>query len=205
MKKLLVLFLAVICIITLCCCKETIDVENPDSKNHESVFDSVPDLIVACTDKSVKALKGTTTWTYTLDNGTGQSFCSDSAHPLQAVEYMEPLSLLPSQYSRFEPLAATLMFDKSSPDKVTVRCWDESCIDKPDSPATEIEVQAIEVDFADGTYGVDYTCDLLDGNYIYEVIAEWNTNESCNGVVHYSFYTLKPDMTTYPIDNVQKK
>ena len=75
MKKLFVLFLAVICIIILCCCKETIDVENPDSKNPESVFDSVPDLTVVCTDKSVKALKGTTTWTYTLDNGTEQSFC----------------------------------------------------------------------------------------------------------------------------------
>ena len=204
MKKLFVLLLTVICIITLCCCKEAVGVENPDSQNYKNVFDSVPDLTVACTDKSIKALKGTTTWTYTLVDGTGQSFCSDSMHPLQAIEYMAPLNLLPSVYSHFKPLAATLMFDKAYPDKVTVRCWDESCIDKPDSAATEIEVQAIEVDFADGTYGVDYTCDLLDGNYIYEVIAEWNTNESYNGVVHYSFYTVKPDMTIYPIDNVQK-
>jgi len=204
MKRLFVLFLAVICAIVFCCCDEADDM-NSDSQIYNNVFESVPDLTVACTDKSVTALKGTTTWTYTSDSGKGQSFCSDSMHPLQAVEYMDALSLLPSQYSRFKPLAATLVFDKAYPDKVTVSCWDESCIDKPDSPATEIEVQAIEVDFADGTYGVDYTCDLLDGNYIYEVVAEWNTNESYNGVVHYSFYTVKPDMTIYPIDNVQKK
>ncbi len=196
MKKLFVLLLAVICIINLCCCKENVDIKNSDSLDYESVFDSVPDLTVACTDKSVKALKGTTTWTYTLDNGESKSFCSDSMHPLQAVEHMESLSLLPSQYSRFEPLLATLVFDKAKPNKVTVHCWDESCVDKTDLPATEIEVQAVEN---------DYTLKLLDGNHIYEVIAEWNTNESYNGVVHYSFYTEKNDMTVYPIDNVQKK
>ncbi len=193
MKRLFVLFLAAICAIVFCCCDEASVMKNSDSQNYENVFDSVPDLTVVCTDKSVMALKGSTTWTYTSDSGKGQSFCSDSMHPLQAVEHMESLSLLPSRYSRFEPLLATLIFDKLSPDKVTVRCWDESCIDKSDSPAEEIPV------VKDGT---DYTLKLLDGNYIYEVVAEWNTNANYSGVVHYSFYTIKPDMTIYPIDNI---
>lgn len=209
MKKLIAFLFMTICVFMLSGCifstykvnvGETV---KPGVSQEQTVFDTVPDLTVACTDKSAKALKGTTTWTYTQDDGTKQSFCSDSMHPLQATEYMETLSLMPSTMSRYEPLMATLLFEAPAPDKVSVRCWDESCIDKPDSPAAEIEVQTIEVDFADGTWATDYTLTLLNGNYIYEVVAEWNTNENCEGIVHYSFRTSGFDMTIYPIDNIE--
>lgn len=211
--KRFVPFLMLVCVLLTGCIfttykinpEKNVNGENPNPSNNETVFDTVPDLTVTCTDKSVKALKGTTSWTYSLDDGKKQSFCSDSMHPLQAVEYMEALSLMPSYMSRYEPLRATLLFESPTPDKVSVRCWDESCIDKPDSPGAEIEVQAVEVDFADGTWGTDYTLTLLDGNYIYEVVAEWNSNENCEGTVYYSFYTTGFDMTIYPVDNVQKK
>ena len=213
MKKLMAFLFMTVCVLLFSGCgfgtdKKDADNQKPSEKTsvpvEQNVFETVPDLTVACTDKSAKALKGTTTWTYTLADGRAQSFCSDSMHPLQATEYMETLSLMPSTMSRYEPLKATLLFEKPTPDKVTVRCWDESCVDKPDSPAAEIEVEAVEIDFADGTWGTDYTFTLLNGNYIYEVVAEWNTYEEFEGVVHYSFRTSGFDMTVYPIDNVEK-
>lgn len=223
MKRLAILFSVLICVLVTTGCfgdetkeqgngvqpeifgeKNNNPDENDDSSGSKEVSEERPSLTVVCCEQSVTALKGTSTWTSMLPDGTKQSICSDSMHPLQAVEYMEPLSLMPSIMSRYEPLRATLIFDKASPDKVTVRCWDESCIDKPDSSATEIKVDVIEVDFADGTWTQDYTFMLLDGNYIYEVIAEWNMRDEYEGVVHYSFYTTKWSMTPVPIDNVQK-
>jgi len=54
-------------------------------------------------------------------------------------------------------------------------------------------VQTIEVDFVDGSYSTDYVMKLLDGNYIYEVIAKWNSSEEYGGTAYYSFYTVMED------------
>ena len=38
-----------------------------------------------------------------------------------------------------------------------------------------------------------YTTKLLEGNYIYEVIAKWSNSEDYGGTAHYSFYTVMGD------------
>ena len=66
-------------------------------------------------------------------------------------------------------------------------------MDKPSEDSRELEVQAIEVDFVDGSYYTDHIVKLLDGNYIYEVIAKWNSSEEYGGTAYYSFYTIIGD------------
>ena len=54
-------------------------------------------------------------------------------------------------------------------------------------------MQAIEVDFVDGGVATAHVMKLLDGNYIYEVIAKWNSSEEYGGTAYYSFYTVMED------------
>ena len=42
---------------------------------------------------------------------------------------------------------------------------------------------------SDTDIGPIFPFDLQKGNYIYEVIAEWNSYDKFSGKAHYSFYT----------------
>ena len=125
-------------------------------------------------DISITALQGTTSWTYTDIFGKGVSIESDSMHPLQAKEYMPVLDILPTQFSYSNPLSARIQFNvkntKSvrtmSPDEVYVRCWDESCWGNADAKSEDVAVKMVNGNFF---------FELKDGNYIYEVIAIFNS------------------------------
>ena len=73
-------------------------------------------------------------------------------------------------------------------------CWGNASADK-----NALEVKTIEIDFADGSWGVDHAIDLFDGNYIYEVVARWNSSEEYSGVAHYSFYTVMGSYEQIPV------
>jgi hypothetical protein len=73
-----------------------------------------------------------------------------------------------------------------TPDKVTVRCWSEECWGN-----TNAESEELPVTIENGNVFVH----LKDGNYIYEVIAEWESGKrSVSGTVCYSFCTAKPSL-----------
>lgn len=171
-------------------------------KNNEIVLKSPPELTVVRHDSSVVATRGTTSWMYKNDDGTITGIESDSLHPLQTKEHMTPLYLHPSAYSRIDPYEAYLQWDHE-PDLVTVRVWSEECWGQYDAPGEDISAEAMVTDFQyndDGTSAVDYMISLKDGNYIYEVIAEWNYPKNYGGVAHYSFYTIKPELKIIPIE-----
>lgn len=73
-------------------------------------------------------------------------------------------------------------------------CWGNASADK-----NVLEVKTIEIDFADGSWGVDHAIDLIDGNYIYEVVARWNNSKEYSGVAHYSFYTVMGNYEQFPV------
>ena len=50
-----------------------------------------------------------------------------------------------------------------------------------------------------GFWGVDHAIDLIDGNYIYEVVARWNNSKEYSGVAHYSFYTVMGNYEQIPV------
>ena len=109
---------------------------------------------------------------------------SDSSHPLVLKESMPVLALVPTYYSSDYPLDARLQFGTATneviPDEIYVRCW-------PDWESADVNNEDIEVT----TDGDNISIQLKDGDYIYEVIATWNSSSKYSGTVSYSFYTAK--------------
>lgn len=158
-----------------------------ENKSGEVVLKEPPELTVSRHNSTVVATRGTTSWMYKNSDGTFTGVESDSLHPLQAKEFMTPLYLRPSYYSRIDPHTAYLMWD-IAPDKVYVHCWEEKYWGQYDAAGEVILVDILSVDIENGVHK-DFMIDLKDGNYIYEVVAEWNSSESYGGTVHYGFYT----------------
>ena len=172
------------------------------SISNDTVLQNPPALTVICGNESIEALRGTTSWQYDNGNGTFSGINSDSMHSLQAKEFMTPLNIIPTPYSHIDPLMAYLQWDVT-PDKVSVRCWSEDCWGQYgdyDDTSEEIEVQKLDIEIAHGSNETqrtaDYTIRLKDENYIYEVVAEWNSSDKYFGTAYYSFYTK----TFYDID-----
>ncbi len=153
-----------------------------------AVLKEPPALNVLCNDASVEALRGTYSWSYDNRDGTSSMIESDSMSPLKHKDHMTPLSLTSGNDSEIAPFTAYLQWD-ISPDKVSVCCWSEEYWGEYYAEGEDIPVTDIE----EG-HGTGFSVDLKDGNYIYEVTAEWNKSEKYGGIAHYGFYTVKPDM-----------
>lgn len=173
MKKWMAIALALVIGLAWAGCANT--AEDTDT----AVLKEPPALMVVCGDQSVEALRGTTSWMYENEDGTSEGINSDSLHPLQAKEFMTLLEL-PADASA-DQLEASLQWDVA-PDQVSVHCWEEACWDQIDAESEEIPVNK-------DTNSSSIT--LKDGNYIYEIVAEWNGNEKYSGMASYSFYTVK--------------
>ena len=149
-----------------------------------------PSLVVTTHGSIIEALKGTSSWIYVDDNGDSAAIMGDSNHPLLKKASTPILDLIPTYFSSGDPLGVTFQFgtapNEITPDKVTVRCWPEECWGDTNAESEELPV-TIE-------NGYVFT-QLKDGNYIYEVIAEWeNGKRSVSGTVCYSFCTAKPSL-----------
>ena len=138
------------------------------------------------------SLKGTYSWEYSNGDGTSVGIEADSMHPLDAKEYMAELPLAYSYKSSVDSFKAHLQFE-GVPDEVEIRYWDASCWNDYSAESEEFLVQALEADYVDGGFSTEYTAKLLEGNYIYEVIAKWSSSENYGGTAHYSFYTVMGD------------
>ena len=149
------------------------------------VLKSPPVLTVVCNKESIEALRGTTSWRYQKEDGTEIGINSDSMHPLQAKAYMTPLKLISTP-----DMAKVYLKWDVMPDEVTVHCWREKYWGSYDAKSEEIPVIILEKDYAGSNYETNFVIELKNRNYIYEVIAEWNSAEKYEGTVYYSFYTV---------------
>ena len=147
-----------------------------------------PELVIVCGEEQITALKGTYSWVHNNGDGTATEVEAESVHPLECKELMPNLPL----DSSIDVFKAHLKF-AIDPDEIEARYWSTDCWNKPSEESQELEVQAIEVDFVDGGVATDHVMKLLDGNYIYEVIAKWNSPEEYGGTAYYSFYTVMGD------------
>ena len=176
MKKLMAMVFALLLLLAGAGCTNTVNDTDSD------ILKEPPALTVVCGDPSLEANRGTTSWQYKNEDGTSEGFNSDSLHPLQAKEFMTPLEL-PADDS-VDQLEASLQWDVA-PDQVSVHCWSEESWDQIDEESEEIPLNTQTTD-ADSS-----SIALKDGNYIYEIVAEWNGNEKYSGMASYSFYTIK--------------
>ncbi len=221
MKKFICLILSIVFIICLGGCNRSQPaVENniqlPSTESgeplDETVLETPPELTVLYNETSVNALKGTSSWTYKEEDGNFVSINADSMHPLNAKEYMPSLKLLPSQFSHIDPNAAYLYFEVI-PDEVTVRCWSEESWGNPNAKSEEVDVYILMFDSSVDVPNFDSDTEippsihieLKDGNYIYEVMAKWDSRELYGGTALYSFSTFKPNLVIGDQSTILKK
>ncbi|MCD7917553.1 MAG: hypothetical protein LUF84_03700 [Clostridiales bacterium] len=124
--------------------------------------------VTADSGASVEAMLGTYTWEYE-DGAEWKGMTADSDHPLWCQEWMPALDASGGTVT----LSAEV-----SPDSITVLCWstDDWCdADYPDGEAVETE-------------GLTFAL-REDGDYVYEVIAKWNSASQWEGTACYCFYT----------------
>lgn len=121
---------------------------------------------------SVKAFRGSYTWSYDKGDGEMVSTIADSMAMLDCVDSMTPLHMPITAVSwTHYSCGAALNFDVF-PDRITVYCWDLGS----DAPARKnAELDDLYI--------------VLQPNYLYEVVATWDSSDMYNGVVHYGFRT----------------
>lgn len=132
-----------------------------------------PVLIVHCGENSVKALRGTYSWSY-VQNGQGVGVAADSVHPLEAKDSMSPLAVV-----RDDDSAVVHLEFEVVPDSVSACAWDTALWNK-----TDVEAQAVDVAVDD-----EQTLTLLPYDAVYSVTATWDQENGCGGTAYYSFYT----------------
>ena len=134
-----------------------------------------PVLYAEAGGEAVKAMQGTSEWTYENEDGVGMTTHFDSSHPLALREHMPILTVRQTD-------EAVLRFEYA-PDKITVRAWSERYWDD-----TEAKSEAVTVTGRGGELFIF----LKDGSYIYEVVATWTRSSKQYGTVRYSFCAQTP-------------
>ncbi len=159
------------------------------------IFEISPVLTVNYFDSGYEALRGTTSWTYDLGDGTSSGVEMDCAHPLDSKEIMPVITLFKETFMDSDTFSAELVFG-AAPDSLTVRCWSDEYwgrAEEGDVKSEPVNVTAQEPETIPGYTGTlspVFSFQLKDGNYIYEIIAEWNRREEYSGTSRYSFYTV---------------
>lgn len=141
-------------------------------------FSYLPSLEVVCGDATAKAVSTTSTWTFEMENGTGQVICIDSYHPLELVDYMIPKALKVTRRDE-SSLVARLKFDVA-PDNITVNSW--FFTEDGSTKAFDAEVDGLNIKLNPSKE----TC-------IYEVVATWKPYliTHYSGEVRYCFCVVE--------------
>ena len=130
-----------------------------------------PRLVVVQAHEMIEAAIGNTEWDWELADGTRSHIVACGSTMYENRDRLNVLKL-----EADEALFVNLQFG-TDPNKVTVTCWN---LDE-ENPEPEI----IEAE------DVLWSVDLKDGNYAYEIKAEWTDFPRFNGVVEYGFKTEK--------------
>ncbi len=137
---------------------------------------NIPKLMVTYDGATTEAVMGTTTWTYDLGNGTMQSICGDSPHPLQQLDNMMSKALRVTRHDE-SSLVVNLKFDVA-PDSITVNAW--FLAENGNTKPFDAEVNGLNIKLNKAKE----TC-------VYEVVATWNSSTKYFGTVRYSFCVLE--------------
>lgn len=132
------------------------------------LLEKPPALDVISDNTCSSTLLGTYSWQSKNNDGTFTNTEADSAHPLDCAD-----SLL--QFETTET-NAFLRFAEEPDAILGVRCWSDKHWSDLTADSENVTVNGNEIK-------------LKTGGYIYEVIAEWNTEKSgYGGIAHYCFY-----------------
>ncbi len=137
-----------------------------DGNGGGAIFKEPPKLLISSGEHAFRALLNGYTWTYDMGNGLSNTSTADTMHPLSYthVYYVKG----------YEPSDLAALHFESEPDEVIVDIYDIN---------SEKLIKSAVV-----TNGL---IDLLDGDYLYDIKAVWNSRKEYSGTVHYSFRTPK--------------
>ena len=139
-----------------------------DSEEAVVVLEQPPALTVISDETSAAALLGTYAWQQKKADGTFSDAEADSPHPLDCEDLLSP----PLETSE---ATAVLKFAEE-PDKIVgVQCWSDSHWSHPSADGEAVAHNG-------------NTIELRSGGYIYEIVAQWDTDSGYGGTAHYSFY-----------------
>ena len=130
---------------------------------------------------SITAMGGSYDWDYEAGGGQRTGAIACGMHPLdETLRDSTPALEMPIAVSASFYYTVTLDFGDCAPDSVTLRYWNEQCWGDTQAKAEKLTVQRQD----DGTY----TVELIPSVGIFEVDAQWDTEDYC-GRAFYSFCT----------------
>ena len=137
------------------------------------ILEEPPALSVVSDETVFEALLGTYSWQKINSDGTAESTIADSAHPLQCKDELSP------PFGTTEA-TATLRFTEEPDTILSVQCWSDECWDKPAENSEDVTING-------------NVLTLKPGGYIYEITAEWDTENGYGGTASYSVYIKTTD------------
>ena len=130
---------------------------------------------------SITARSGSYDWDYEAGGGQRTGAIACGMHPLdETLRDSTPALEMPIAVSASFLYTVTLSFGDCAPDSVVLRYWNEQCWGDTQAKAEKLSVQRQD----DGTY----TAELFPSVGIFEVDAQWDTEDYC-GRAFYSFCT----------------
>lgn len=132
------------------------------------ILEEPPALSVVSDNTSMSALLGTYSWQKKDVDGNSISTNCDSAHPLDCEELLSPPYETPEA-------TATLRFTEEPYTILSVKCWSDEYWGKPTTNSEDVTING-------------NVLTLKPGGYIYEIIAEWNTQNGYGGTASYFIY-----------------
>lgn len=187
MRKLLGLIMVLVCLCSAVGCsqgKPAPERPTPEAApsaplDVKTALTEPPELMVALISQKeeIKAAKSTYSWTYRKDEETfGSINACGEGMPERLRDMLSSMSLPAAG----DPLTAALNFG-DAPDSVSVRGWNVN------GQGPEHDWEPVEVHSSADEFQIE----LKDGNYLYEVTAEWNEDGLHWGRAWYHFQTAK--------------
>ena len=171
MRRFLLICITVLtCLTALSGCTKTSAKLPTSADAPTSNFPNEPPLLAVGDDKAaVYAWRGTSSWMIDTLDGAGTGIQADSPHPLDCIGNIPVLSVSGSA-------TLTLRFE-ATPNRILVRKYKANATNRDTYEEQEVK----------GTLKVE------GGNYLYEVIATWDSSplRSYSGTAHYAFCTVK--------------
>lgn len=137
-------------------------------ENASIVLEEPPGLTVISDETAFDTLLGTYVWQKRNSDGTSTVTQTDSPHPLDCENWIP-------KFETSETTAA-LEFAENPDSILNIQCWNEKQWNNHDADSETIAIDGYEIE-------------LKPGGYIYEVVAEWDTEKNgYGGIAHYYFY-----------------
>lgn len=139
-----------------------------DEKDANIILEEPPGLAVISDNTSINTLLGSYLWQKMNADGTATSLIADGAHPLDCKDMFVKLETTEQ--------TASLNFFEKSPDRIlNAECWSDRYWNNPSAVSEDVEIDGNEIT-------------LKPDGYIYEIRAEWDTDNGYGGTAYYSFY-----------------